>query len=210
MKTSTRTYKLHGFTPLLGTQPANPDVRTAYIASKGVKEGVDVSDEERMAAASAEQESGITVFLGDPDADDALSLMDYMVKGFFKEGINALEAELNVKQAASKVDKYLFIEPRVIHIERHGAPILQEDMVLERPLRAKTMQGERVTLTASERINDPWEISFTVTLVENNGTSKSASVKWEAVEAALDYGRLKGLGQWRNGGWGRFNWERID
>ena len=185
-------------------------MRTAYIASKGVKEGVDVSDEERMAAASAEQESGITVFLGDPDADDALSLMDYMVKGFFKEGINALEAELNVKQAASKVDKYLFVEPRVIHIERHGAPILQEDMVLERPLRAKTMQGERVTLTASERINDPWEISFTVTLVENNGTSKSASVKWEAVEAALDYGRLKGLGQWRNGGWGRFNWERID
>lgn len=27
---------------------------------------------------------------------------------------------------------------------------------------------------------------------------------------AVPYGSLKGLGQWRNGGWGRFVWERME
>jgi hypothetical protein len=30
------------------------------------------------------------------------------------------------------------------------------------------------------------------------------------VEEWLDYGCLRGLGQWRNSGKGRFFWERID
>ena len=30
------------------------------------------------------------------------------------------------------------------------------------------------------------------------------------VEMALDYGRYCGLGQWRNGGYGRFVWKRIE
>ena len=30
----TRTYRLHGLSELLGSQPSNPDVRTAYLSGK--------------------------------------------------------------------------------------------------------------------------------------------------------------------------------
>jgi hypothetical protein len=29
------------------------------------------------------------------------------------------------------------------------------------------------------------------------------------IRDCLDYGALKGMGQWRSGGWGRFSWEQI-
>ena len=75
------------------------------------------------------------------------------------------------------------------------------------PLRAQTMQGPRVTLAASEQIDDPWTIEFTVKLIGNPGTRTSAPITWEAIETALDYGSICGaLGQWRNGGYGRFTW----
>ena len=38
----------------------------------------------------------------------------------------------------------------------------------------------------------------------------TASNGREAVETALEYGRYCGLGQWRNGGYGRFTWKRIE
>ena len=52
------------------------------------------------------------------------------------------------------------------------------------------------------------------TLTERLGQIKPVEVDgeilWEAVEMALDYGRYCGLGQWRNGGYGRFVWKRIE
>ena len=80
----------------------------------------------------------------------------------------------------------------------------------ERSLRADTMQGPRTTVAASEQINAPWEMTFTVRLIQNSGSKSSAALTFEAIEDALDYGQLCGLGQWRNGGHGRFTWERVD
>ena len=153
-------------------------------------------------------DKGMTVFLR--DTDSTLILMDYAIVGYFKSAITALKSENGIAQVKSKVGTYLFVEPRAIPIYQEGDPVVEPDDVLERPLRAETMKGPRVSLAASELVKDPWEITITVRLLENEGTAKSKRLTFDAVEDALDYGALKGLGQWRNGGYGRFTWERVD
>ena len=71
-----------------------------------------------------------------------------------------------------------------------------------------TAQGPRVTLAGSEFVKD-WMVEIEVSLLENKETAKGKAITWAVVEDALDYGRLSGLGQWRNGGFGRFTWEQI-
>lgn len=203
-----RRYRLTGITPILGSQPANPAIRTQFVASKAPDPALG-EDENAMLPEDVEGK-GLTVFL-QRDQDNALCLMDYMVVGYFKESMNRLKSQLNIAQAKSKVEAYVFVEPREIPILRNGEIITDCDSVLERPLRAQTMQGPRVTLAASEQIDDPWTIEFTVKLIGNPGTKTSAPITWEAIETALDYGSICGaLGQWRNGGYGRFRWERVD
>lgn len=202
-----RTYELKGFTPIMGSSPANPAVRTQYIASKA-PDPVRAGDEEAGYTPDME-DKGLTVFLRDPSSG-ALMLLDYQVRGFIKSALSSLKALNGIKQARAKVDKYLFASPRRIPILKDGQPVTEEDEVIERPLRAMTMQGERVTLVGSEAIYDPWTIRVTLTLLPNEASKASAKLTWEDVERALDYGELSGLGQFHNGGYGRFTWERVD
>lgn len=202
-----RTYHIMGTTSILGSSPANPAVRSAYLASKA-KDPTGLSEEESAYLPDDEQK-GITVFLQD-DKDASCMYLDYQIRGFFKSALNALEYDNKIKQAKSKVDKYLFIAPRKIHILKDGKRVYDTDEDCERSLRADTMQGPRTTVAASEQINAPWEMTFTVRLIQNSGSKSSAALMFEAIEDALDYGQLCGLGQWRNGGHGRFTWERVD
>ena len=186
-----RTYHIMGTTSILGSSPANPAVRSAYLASKA-KDPTGLSEEE-SAYLPDEEQKGITVFLQD-DEDASCMYLDYQIRGFFKSALNALEYDNKIKQAKSKVDKRVY----------------DTDEDCERSLRADTMQGPRTTVAASEQINAPWEMTFTVRLIQNSGSKSSAALTFEAIEDALDYGQLCGLGQWRNGGHGRFTWERVD
>ena len=90
----------------------------------------------------------------------------------------------------------VFVEPRNI-------PILFDGEMGEccRPLRAQTMQGERVSLALSEQIPAGATCEFTVILLCDDHE--------KAVREWLDYGRFSGIGQWRNSGKGRFRWEEI-
>ena len=69
---------------------------------------------------------------------------------------------------------------------------------------------ERVGRVRPTLVEDPWEITIEMTLIPNNGTAKSESLTWGAIEAALDYGAFHGLGQWRNADYGRFMWEQVE
>lgn len=73
---------------------------------------------------------------------------------------------------------------------------------LERPLRAETMQGDRVALAKSETVpvGTTCELTFMCERLE--------TVK--LVKECLDEGEFKGTGQWRNSGYGRFTWEILD
>ena len=76
-----RTYRLTGFTPMLGSSPADPYVRTNYIASKA-PDPVATAEEEREYLLERE-ENKITVFWRNPKSG-ALMLLDYQVMGFIK------------------------------------------------------------------------------------------------------------------------------
>lgn len=203
-----RTYRITGMTSILGSSPANPDVRTAYLASKA-PDPAGAAEEESAYLPQDLDQKGITVFLRD-DEDDSHIYLDYQVRGFFKSALNALECDNGIKQARSKVDKFMFISPRKIHILKDGKRVYDTDEDCERSLRAETMQGPRTTVTASEQINAPWTMEFTVKLLQNKSSKSSAALTFEAVEEALDYGQLCGMGQWRTGGHGLFTWERVD
>ena len=202
---SSRIYRLRGISPLLGSSPAARDIRTKFIASKAPTPEL---REEEAAFPFDLDEKGLTVF--NRDTKDQLCVMAHQVKGYFKAALLALKAQTKIAAPRGKVDTLLFVEPRYIPLTRDGEPLRDEDEVCERPLRAQTMQGERVTLAASEQLNDPWELEFEVSLIPSEGTKRSEALTWDVIETALDYGAYHGLLQWRNAGYGRFVWDRVD
>ncbi len=204
-----RKYRLSGITPILGSQPASEAIRTQFVSAKAPSS--ELSEEEReLFAAEQAQTAGVSVFARDPDADDRIILLDYMIRGFFKSALGALSSHVGMAAVKSKIDKFLFVSPRRIPLMRDGEEIFDEDYYYERPLRAETAKGPRVGLASSECIDAPWEIEIELKLITNPATAKSKALSWDIIETALDYGKLSGLGQFRNGSYGTFAWERIE
>ena len=188
---------------LLGTKASNPSVFDDYIASKCDKE-----DRRRQELKNAQhiEECSATVF--HKTADGKPFIYDYQIKGFFKEMgriIRASGDEFAEKVGSkkkwgvidSKIDNYIFIAPREIIVADSV-----EDGYVERPLRGKTMMGERIALARSESVAAGSEFEFEVTIMPG-------PVTIGMVQQILDYGRYKGLGQWRNSGKGRIEYEII-
>lgn len=184
--------------PILGSMPADEELYTKFIASKAPAEWL--VDEEVENIPEVDYDKGVTVF---PQDKQGIFLYNYHIKGFFKHAGNVLKDQLKIKNLRSKLDDYLFILERKIYLIRDGKIIQEEDRILERPLRAKTMQGERVALASSEVIDPPAEAIFTVQLLEHK------QVKMDTIKELLDYGRFMGIGQWRNASFGSFEWEEI-
>ena len=187
---------------MLGTASANPELHKEFIASKSAD--ADKLEEEMKALHADEaMAKAMTVY---PRDDDGLPILfDYQVKGFFKDTVGLLleldDKEVKVgKTKLSKftykrlVDNYVFVTPRKIRLAPVGP-------VCTRPLRAATMQGDRVALASSETVPAGTVFEFEV--------SSLAPALTEMLRACLDYGALKGIGQWRNSGKGRFTWEEI-
>lgn len=63
------------------------------------------------------------------------------------------------------------------------------------------MQGERVTLANSEAIPAGATIELTIQCMLDK--HEPAVIEW------LDYGKFGGIGQWRNSGKGRFEYELL-
>ena len=185
----------------LGTASADKEIHTRFIASNAPDAP---SREEEIAAVGVEEveERSMTVFPRDEEGNPIF--WDYQIKGFFKDSCSALQrmkgeeiAKESCKLKAYKkiIDGCIFTYPRRMPINYEGAITN-----LQRPLRAQTMQGERICLANSEVIPE--------------GAWFECRIKYPdqydaVVRAWLDYGELKGLGQWRNGGFGRFTWEEI-
>ncbi len=147
-------------------------------------------------------------------ADGSRFCWDYQVRGFFKEALTVgCELGEEVMKSLSKwtikktVDSMLFIEDRCIPFRDESGALIITVRELERPLRAQTMRGERICLARSEIINAGSWIAFTVAWLENRNTKSTQRITEDAITWALNYGALKGLGQWRSGGHGRFKWQ---
>lgn len=184
--------------PLVGTSPANEDIYREFIGSKA-PDAASIEDEVAALGADAVTEKGMTVF---PRLDDGTPyLYDYQIKGFFKDTCGGLRKVKGTKSAGIKaykkeIDKLIFPEPRTIPVMFEG-----EIGECQRPLRAQTAQGERVSLAISEEIPAGAVIEFDVVCLCDDHMA--------AVREWLDYGKYSGIGQWRNSGKGRFTWEEI-
>jgi len=131
-------------------------------------------------------------------------LMDYQVKGYFKEAASILSKgfpgfrksgdPLGVATIKGRMDNCLFIDPRRLYFG-----LKEPDGILERPLRAETLQGKRTALARSDMVKEGRTLSFEIrTLVQS-------PIEEKHVRLWLEYGeRGKGMGEFRNGGYGRF------
>lgn len=185
---------------ILGTKPANPDVFADFIASKAPAKQETDDELARAKEAEMREEGGTTVFHRD---NGAPGLYDYQIKGFFKDACESLrrvdDTESGKLKAYKKIiDGTIFAAPRFIAFV---LPLQAKPGVCERPLRAQTMQGERVALARSETLPAGSYIDVKITLLNPKYE--------ETVREWLDYGQLRGIGQWRNSGKGRFRWEEI-
>lgn len=205
LQTETRKYRFTGITRLLAAQAANPDVRSEYIANKSPDKAKGDEETAKLPKENLDKKN-LTVFLRNVGV---MCISDYVIKGFLKEALTAIKGQIGIANVTSKVDNFILIEPAYLHIRRDQMGLRNPDRVLERPLRAMTMQGPRVSVTASEMVEPGWEIEFEITLLENPATPKSKALTFEAIEQAFEYGSFKGLGQWRNGQNGRFTFEQI-
>ena len=191
--------KLTFVEPILGTSPANEDIYREFIASKA-EDAATIEDEVAALGAEAVAEKGMTVF---PRMEDGTPfLYDYQIKGFFKDtcgGLRKVKGSVSagIKAYKKEIDKLIFPEPRCIPFDNYG-----EIGVCQRPLRAQTAQGERVSLAMSEEIPVGSSVTFDIVCLTDDHV--------KAVREWLDYGRFSGIGQWRNSGKGRFTWEEVE
>lgn len=211
---------------VLGSSNNNPSVLTDFglknapNAEAKAEEsiavlGKDVStmtDDEIDAINAQNLEKQTTVFPRMPDG--TIFCWDYQWRGFFKEAL-AVGTEVSDKdlKGISKwtvrktVDSMLFIrERRIPLLDSLGQPISKVKL-FERPLRAQTMRGERICLARSETIPAGSKCSFTAGWLENKNPKSTQKITKEALIWALDYGALKGFGQWRGGSFGSFSYE---
>ena len=128
-------------------------------------------------------------------------LWDYQIRGFFKSAAQAgsyMGGDKKLAAYKKKIDLLVFVAERKIPFV---LPEGKEMGNCQRPLRAQTMQGERVALANSETVPAGSTVEFTIQILED----KLASY----VEDWLDFGKFNGIGQWRNASHGRFTWERV-
>lgn len=182
---------------LLGTSSANPDIQREYISSKS-PDAATIEDEIAAIGVNATIDKSMTVF---PRENGKPFIYDYQLKGFFKDSCGSLArvpGTLSNKVKAYKkiIDGTIFVQPRKMIFDFDG-----KVGNCQRPLRAETAQGPRVALANSETI--PVGASFVAEIVILDEGCEKLVREW------LDYGRLRGLGQWRNSGKGRFEWSEI-
>lgn len=181
--------------PVLGTWPSNQNIAREFIASKS-PDAATVEDEVAALGADAVADKGMTVFPRNEAGQPVL--YDYQIKGFFKDSCGML-GRIGGKITAYKkvIDGLIFVSPRMIPICFSG-----EMSECQRPLRAQTAQGERVSLANSEQIPAGSTCEFEVLCMDDS--HEKAVLEW------LNYGAMRGIGQWCNSGKGRFTYEILD
>jgi len=184
---------------MLGTASSDPNLQRTYVASKA-PDAEKIEEEVASIGVDAVVEKGVTVF---PKENGKPFVFDYQYKGYLKDSCNALARVEGTKASKVKaykkvIDGLIFPQPRKIMIHMPEGKSLG---LCSRPLRAQTAQGERIAIASSESVPEGSYMDVEIKILDD---------KLEGLlEELLDYGALRGLGQWRNSGKGRFSWARA-
>jgi CRISPR/Cas system CMR subunit Cmr6 (Cas7 group RAMP superfamily) len=175
------------------------------------------TSEERELAIKGELESlketldeqelrGVTVFFRDKAGMPCIG--DHMIKGFLKAAAEAVARTLPKKNGTilnsasyteSIINQHVTIEQQFISFDKDVMKSADGSIkYCERSLRAMTAQGPRVSVAKSECIESGAALKFTLLVLENSPLTE------EALKKLFSYGRVSGLGQWRNAGYGQF------
>lgn len=171
---------------LLGTVAKDKELYKTWTESK---KPMSITENE-SATVEETEEKGWTGFHKD---ENGLFLYDYLIKGFIKHAGNVLKDIVGVKNLRSKITDYVFVTPRRIYLGKQ-----EPDGIFERPLVAQTPLGKRVCLTRSDFIKAGAKLSFTISLLPHK------EINFELINRLMKHGELMGLGQFRNGSFGRF------
>lgn len=183
---------------VLGTANSDKDIHEEFIASKAPDAP---SREEEVAALGVEEVvlKGKTIFPRNSEGNPIL--WDYQVKGFFKSAAKVgsyIGGDSKLTSYKQKIDLLVFVNERQIVLHIPEGKVMGD---CQRPLRAQTMQGERVALANSETCPVGTYAEFTVRVLEDS--LMKYVIQW------LDYGQYNGFGAWRNSSKGRFKWTEI-
>lgn len=185
---------------MLGTASADKETHENYVAIRSDDEKKIMEEVEALPTVENEEPKvPMTVFAR--DENDNPIMWDYQFKGLFKDACGMLRKIPNTKSSKIKaykkdIDGLIFVTPRKIPIQLAG-PM----GTLQRPLRASTPQGERIALAKSETVPAGSTMELTIMLMVDE--YEEVLLEW------LNYGRLRGLGQWRNAGYGRYTYEIL-
>jgi hypothetical protein len=154
------------------------------------------------------ESKGVTVFLRALDNNNQVVIGSHMILGFLKaaaEGIGSTVAKKpgkifhSIAYTQGVINQHVSIEPDLIpasqDIKRHDD---ETPYYLQRSLRAKTAQGPRISLAKSEVLEAGTVFDFEIQVLKNS------PLKENHIEQLLNFGQLKGLGQWRNAKFGQF------
>ena len=195
--------KLHLIEEALGTCPGDKEIFETFIASKSPTAA---SREEEISAYGVEPviEKGMTLFMKD---DNGPFVWNYIIRGFLKSAAGFCKNATGSKTSRAKltahkkkIDGGVFIpqsQRRLYWMNPDGTHVTQEQMgTCQRPLRADTAQGPRVSLASSETIPAGSCLEFRLYVLDESLN--------DLVEEWFRYGCLNGLCQWRNSGKGAF------
>lgn len=195
----------------LGMSPNDRDIYRDYIASKA-PDAKNIEEEINAVGEDAVEKKGMTVFPRNEKGNPCS--WDYQWKGFFKDACSMLSrasgkdesGKKNLSNLSSKltafkkvIDGNIFVYPRMIEFKIPDGLEMEE---FSRALRADTPQGPRVALSKSEKLPAGSTTEFKVLVLNPKDR--------DVVEEWLNYGVLHGFGQWRNGGFGVFIWEKAE
>ena len=196
--------------PLLGTLSGNPEIAEEFILTKH-PEGISKDELDAQNHLEEVTEKSSTVFARNPDGKPML--WDYQVKGFFKEACQAMihtgamtkeelkKVRLTEYLYKKSIDQLIFVFPRQIILQLPDGCDSDKLPFCQRPLRGQTMKGERISLARSEEVPAGTKIEVEIKCL--NPKLEDFTKQW------LTYGALKGFGQWRNSGKGRFDWQEL-
>ena len=191
---------------MLGTNP-RPDVHEKFIGSNAPNAETREEELEHLPVEEMVRNE-MTTFYRDDDGNPAMAC--YHLCGFFKSACGFLRKvkgsqSEKIKAYKKTIDGLIKVYPNAenpsgryltLHMPQ-GAEIGN----CQRPLRAQTMQGERVALANSETV--PKGTWFECDVCVWDGSL------WDQIEEWLNYGEFSGLGQWRSSGKGSFRWEYV-
>lgn len=204
----TRRIRVELIDEMLGTNPANKKIHEDFIGSKAPDAE---SREEELTHLPAEEmvSKEMTVFYRDDDGKPAMAC--YHMYGFFKSACGYLRKVKGSKSAAIKaykktIDGLIKVYPDASDKKGRYVTLHLPDGTeignCQRPLRAQTMQGERVALANSETVPAGTWFECDICLWDES--------LWSTLEEWLDYGEVNGLGQWRSSGKGSFTWSYVN